>query len=107
MRWYKRLYLGPNAACNIEKIRRKAEEGKRQPGVYYLTLASTPGNLLDIFHDIMLAQPLFAEVQRLDIVGVAIGQQEAYRLAERIVFELYQEIGGFDPASYFQEDDFC
>ena len=48
-------------------------------GVYYITLASVPGNLLDIFHNGMLKQKLFAVNQNTDIVGVAEGKQEAVR----------------------------
>lgn len=75
-------------------------------GVYYITPASVPGNLLDIFHNGMLRQKLFAEAQCTDVIGVAEGRMEAYRLAEQIIWELYQETGGFDAGSYFRSEDF-
>ena len=106
MRLYQNLYLGPNAAVNIDKIRKKAAEEKRMAGVYYISLASTPGNLLDIFHNGMLSQPLFSSVQCKDIVGVAEGKMEAVRLTETILKDIYDQTGGFDVRSYFKEQDF-
>ncbi len=105
MRWYKKLYLGPSV-LDIQKIQKKAALGMGMVGVYYITLASVPGNLLDIFHNGMLKQPLFLKAQCTDIVGVAIGKQEAYRLTEQILMELYQQTGGFDVRCYFKEEDF-
>lgn len=75
-------------------------------GVYYITLASTPGNLLDIFHNTMLQQSLFAEFQRTDIVGVAEGKTEALELVRTIVKEVYDRTGNFDMAAFFREEDF-
>lgn len=106
MRWYRNLYTGPNAGENIQKIRKKASAGQWMAGVYYITFASVPGNLLDIFHNGMLRQPLFMETQCTNIIGVALGRMEAYRLAEQIIWELYQETGGFDIRTYFQSEDF-
>ena len=105
MRWYKKLYVGPSVV-DSKKIQKKAALGMGMVGVYYITLASLPGNLLDIFHNGMLKQPLFLERQCTDIVGVAIGKQEAYRLTAQILMELYQQTGGFDVRCYFKEEDF-
>ena len=106
MRWYRELYTGPHAGENIQRIRKKASAGRGMAGVYYITPASVPGNLLDIFHNGMLAQPLFSETQCMDVIGVAQGRMEALRLAEQILWELYQKTGGFDIRSYFQSEDF-
>ena len=53
MRWYKKLYVGPSVV-DRKKIQKKAALGMGMVGVYYITLASLPGNLLDIFHNGML-----------------------------------------------------
>lgn len=106
MRWYRNLYLGPNAAQNIQKIRKKAASGKTMAGVYYITLASTQDNLLDIFHNVMMTQPLFADEQCTDVVGVAEGKQEAFRLTETIIWDIYSKTGGFEIRSYFKKEDF-
>lgn len=106
MRWYQNLYLGPNAALNIQKIRKKAAAGKWMAGVYYITLATVPGNLLDVFHNTMLSQPLFADSQCTDIVGVAEGRREAYELVQTIVKEVYDRTGGFDIPAFFPKESF-
>lgn len=106
MRWYRNLYTGPNAEQNIQKIRKKADAGRWMAGVYYITLTPVQGNLLDIFHNGMLKQSLFADTQCMDIVGVAEGRMEAFRLAEQIIWEMYQDTGGFDIRSYFRSEDF-
>ncbi len=106
MRWYRKLYLGPNAAQNAARIRRKASEGKWMAGVYYITLASTEGNLFDLFHNGMLKEPLFRKSQRMDVVGVAEGRLEAVELVEKLVGELYSRTGGFDTEAYFKSEDF-
>ena len=74
MRWYRPLYLSKNTADQIDKIREKAAAGAWVPGIYFVTLSSEPGHLLDLFHNTMLKESIFREVQRLDIVGVAQGR---------------------------------
>ncbi len=106
MRWYRDLYLGPSVSGELPKIRKKAALGVGMVGVYYITVSSVPGNLLDIFHNGMLKQPLFRKVQCKDIVGVAMGKQEAFGLAGTILMELYDKTKGFDIRSYFKEEDF-
>ncbi len=106
IRWYKKLYLGPNAAAHIGTIRKKAKEHRRMAGVYYITLASTPENLLDIFHNALLSEKLFADHQCQKIVGVAEGKQEALRLVSDMILELYKKTGKFDMLSFFREEDF-
>lgn len=106
MKWYRDLYLGPNAALNIKKIRRKASEGKWMANVYYITLASTKENLLDMFHNSMLKQEFFAQNQCMNILGVAEGKGEALELIQTIIGDVYAKTGGFDMAHYFPEEDF-
>ena len=92
MRWYQNLYVGTNAMPHIQAIRRKAASGRLMAGVYYITRASVPGN--------------FAKTQCTDVIGVAEGRMEAYRLAEQVIWEVYQKTGGFDIGSYFRSEDF-
>lgn len=106
MKWYRNLYLGKNAAPHIQRIKRKAASGSVMAGVYYITKAAGSGNLLDIFHNGMLKQPLFAKLQSGDVIGVAEGRTEALCLAEQIIWEVYRETGGFQIRSYFKSEDF-
>lgn len=106
MRWYRKLYLGPRAARQIDRIRRNAGEGKFMAGVYYITLSSAPEGLLDMFHNGMLTEPLFSSLQRTDIVGVAYGNLEAVELIRGIIEDIYRNTGGLDVRNYFREQDF-
>ena len=106
MRWYRKLYMGSNAKHNIRIIREKAAIGFGMVSVYYITLSATSENLLDIFHNGMLKNPLFAEHQCMDVVGVAQGKQEACDLAGTILLDLYSQTGGFDIRSFFKDQDF-
>ena len=106
MRWYRELYLGPNAAPRIDRIRKRASQGKWMAGVYYVILSGIPVGLFEIIHSEMLLQPLFAQLQRMDVVGVAWGRMEALRLVERLVGELYGRTGSFDAASAFPGEAF-
>ena len=106
MRWYRNLYMGPNAALYVEKVRRRAAQGKMMPVIYYLTLPTVPGNLLDIFHNALLSEKLFASRQCQKIVGVAEGKQEALRLVSDMILEMYEKTGKFDVSSFFREEDF-
>lgn len=105
IRWYKNLYLGPNAAAHIEIIRKKAFANRRMAGVYYITRVHTRQSL-DIFHNALLSEKLFASRQCQKIVGVAEGKQEALRLVSDMILEMYEKTGKFDVSSFFREEDF-
>lgn len=106
MRWYRPLYLSKNTADQIDKIPGKSDCRRMGAGIYFVTLSSEPGHLLDLFHNTMLKESIFRDVQRLDIVGVAQGRMEALRMVEKIVKDKYQETGGFDVTAWFPEEYF-
>ena len=91
---------------NIRGIIRKCIFCLLYTSIYFVTLSSEPGHLLDLFHNTMLKESIFRDVQRLDIVGVAQGRMEALRMVEKIVKDKYQETGGFDVTAWFPEEYF-
>jgi hypothetical protein len=90
----------------MTEIREKAASGTCMAFVYYITRPSTSGNLLDIFHNSMLQQPLFVQNQCMDIVGVAWGRAEARTLVQQIIMEVYKKTGNLNLSEYFREEDF-
>ena len=106
MRWYRRLYLGPAAARHINSIQKKAGEGKPMPGVYYITPSVSDGGLLDIFHNALLQQPVFSDIQNTDVIGVAFGKTEAAELVREIIEDIYRQTGGLDIKNHFKDQDF-
>ncbi len=100
MQWAENLYLTDKTAKKKKQIIRKANRGMGMVSIYFITLASNPDNLLDIFHAIHLKQPGFYK-QDFNVVGIAAGYEDAMELACRIVNDVYQETGGFDVRGFF------
>ena len=90
MRYYKHLYLTEGLEKKKEKIIRKLEAGKLQPGVHVITLAVSERNQLEIYPTIQFKQPAFPE-QELFVVGITKGYDEAVELVEQIVQEVYDQ----------------
>ena len=44
--------------------------------------------------------------QHRDVIGIAEGKQEAFRLTAQIMEEVLQKTGGFDVEAFFREEDF-
>ena len=77
MRYYKHLYLTEGLEKKKEKIIRKLEAGKLQPGVHVITLAVSERNQLEIYPTIQFKQPAFPE-QELFVVGITKGYDERW-----------------------------
>ena len=88
MRYYKHLYLTEGLEKKKEKIIRKLEAGKLQPGVHVITLAVSERNQLELF-----------------VVGITKGYDEAVELVEQIVQEVYDQTGTCDIRSYILEKE--
>lgn len=73
-------------------------------GIYFITLASNEENLFDIFHAAHLKQPAFAR-QKLYVVGIAAGYEEALELVQRMAEDIYRATGGFRVREYFRAAD--
>ena len=100
MRWADNLYVSDSAYKRKEKIIRKANRNIGLVRVCFITLASNPENLLDIFEAKYLKQPSFYK-QDLDVVGISADKGEAAELVCRIIDDIYQETGDVDVRSYF------
>lgn len=89
--WYKTLYVGDTVKKKADRIRKRMDRKKYQPGdIKVITLASNPQNLLDIVSANELLQP-YLRKNCPPIVGLANGQQEAMELVRRIVEETYRQ----------------
>ena len=91
--WNERLWLDPQLE-DPDEIRRRLDLGRKVQGVYLITYAACPSNLLDIVPVSVLGQK---RAQRLlpPVVGMARDKDRAVRLACRIVVETYAETGSF------------
>ena len=100
MQWAENLYLSDKTAKKRDKIIKKANRGIGMVSIYFITLASNPENLFDIFHAAHLKQPAFYK-QDLYVVGIASGYEEALELVQRMIDDIYRKTGGFAVREYF------
>ena len=91
--WNERLWLDPQLG-DPDGIRRRLDHGRRVKGVYLITYAVCPSNLLDIVPVSVLGQKRAGKLLP-PVVGIAQDKDRALRLACRIVLETYAETGSF------------
>ena len=103
MRWYRNLYLGDNAKKAKYKVFGRIRKWKFTSDTFLITLPSSEENLLDITSANFLLQPYFKKKINLDkiyIVGLAKGREEALYLVRDIIDDGYSNTKGFDIAGY-------
>jgi hypothetical protein len=69
--------------------------------VFLITLASNPKNLLDIYPGYVFLQPYFQEQDQL-ILGIALGKDEAFSVAQKIIEDVYGSTGALRIQEYFE-----
>lgn len=99
MTWHENLYVGESIIHKTDKIKWKICHNAGQPSIYVIALASNEQNLLDIIPARELMQKGYPK-QKLYIVGLAKGYEEAVEVAVSIVDEVYQATGSFAVRSY-------
>lgn len=104
--WYKTLYLGDTVKKKSDRIKKRIDRKKYQPGdVKVITLASNPQNLLDIVSANELRQP-YLRANCPPIVGLAGGQMEAIELVRQIVEETYQQRKDANVREYLHDREY-
>ena len=105
MKWYRKLYLGDNAKKEKYKVFGRIRKGRFQLDTYLITISHNPNNLLDIYSANVLKQPYFkkkSNLNRIYVVGLAKGYDEALEIVRVIIDEVYQQTGAFDISSYLR-----
>ena len=98
MRWYRNLYLGDNAKKAKYKVFGRIRKGRFTADTFLITLSRFQEKL-----EIFLLQPYFKKKINLDkiyVVGLAKGREEALYLVRDIIDEVYNATGGFDIREY-------
>ena len=93
MKWYGKLYVGPEAAKKQSKIIWKLKCGAGMLNIYLVTLASNGKDLFDILPSHLLKQKALRRNLPM-IVGIAVGYEEAVDLVVGIVEETIRKTGG-------------
>lgn len=99
MEFYRHIYFGEEAKKNKKKILYRIKHRKIQKDIYVITLASNEDNLMDIYAANTLLQPGYKKAD-IKVIGVAIGQDEAYALATAIIQDLYTKTNEFKIKEY-------
>lgn len=102
VRWYRDLYVGDGLEHKVKKTMSRIEKGKAAPGIYLVTLAGHPANILEIIPASMLLQKVVRQNCPL-IVGIANGKDEAILLTQKIIEETYGETGSFRVEAFIQD----
>ncbi len=99
MVWYKYLYAEEDLRPKQEKIKWKILHNAGQVHMYVIALSRSPGGLLEIISTVELMQRAYPK-ERLFIVGLARGYENACKLACRIVLEVFEKTGDFRVREY-------
>ncbi len=99
MYWYSRFWIGPSIKEKKWIICKRIQYNKLQRGIYVLTLASNKNNIIDIYPSYVLLQPYYKR-QKLIVVGIAKGYEEAINLVKDIIEHIYKETGSVNVRDY-------
>ncbi len=99
MVWYKYLYADEGLRPRQEKIKWKIRHNAGQVHMYVIALSHSPGGLLEIISTVELMQRAYPK-ERLFIVGLAKGYENARELALKIVLEVFEKTGDFRVREY-------
>ena len=102
MKWYGKLYVGPEAAKKQSKIIWKLKCGAGMLNIYLVTLASNGKDLFDILPSHLLKQKALRR-NLPPIIGIAVGYEEAVGLVTGIVEETIRETGGTDVRQFLKD----
>lgn len=101
--WYKHPYMAPSVKGREKMIRYEMRFKKSLKGYYLITLPECDANLFDIWTSEEIRMP-WVRARQFDIIGVAGSYLEAQELVGTIVYQVYQETGGFDVRHYLGYD---
>lgn len=104
LEWYKNLYVGDNVKKNKSSIIRKINHKKATFGIYLITAASNPENLLEIIAANQLLMPMQRKLCPV-IVGIAGDYTEALEIVQKIITETYQAEKNTDVRRYLQKKE--
>jgi len=99
MKYYKKLYIGEGLTGKREEVIRRLNQRELLLNIYIITLAQGEQNHLEFFDASLLHQEMIAK-QKLFVVGIAAGYDEALEVVEKITREVYDETRDTDIRNY-------
>ncbi len=105
MKWYRNLYMGSMAKKHRRKIISNIKHGKKQIGVYVITLPSNDENVLDLYPSYILLQKHFRKIE-LNVLGIAVSRDEALEVVQDILMECFDRTGNFKVCNMIKKNEF-
>ena len=99
LEWYRHLYTGKKIRPRLGEVIGKLNDGIPVSNVYLITRATSPHNQLDIISSFYLLQKT-VERRLPEVVGLALGREEAIELVADIVREVYEATGEAEIKDY-------
>ena len=100
LKWHKNCFVGKNVR-DLERIQEKLENRRLVPGIYLLVLSENPRNIMELFPAVTLLQRTAADLCP-EIIGIALGKEEAVSLAQEIIRQVYEETGDVQVKEYLK-----
>lgn len=86
------------------KIIKAINKDKTTLSIYCVTFSTNPSNLFDIYNANEFKFPYYKK-QKLFIVGLAKGKEEAVLLTKDLLLEVYNSTGDFKVREYFANSE--
>lgn len=102
IKWAEEMYFDQYVKKRKRRIMWAIQTGRVKLGIYCITLAGNPENLLEIMDVNELKFPYYKR-QDIYILGLALGRERAMKLVAHIIDEVYQETGDVKVREYFQD----
>jgi len=100
MIFYKDLYFSDGVKKNAKKIVLKLRQNAGMVHIHVITLSSNKEDLFDIYHSAILMQEYYKENPPF-VVGIAASHEDAMRLVECIVNDIYMQSGSYENMRQF------
>ncbi len=104
MKFYRALYVGEQLNKTKDQVIEKLKKSEWQLDVYLIVLAKGEQNQLEIFNSVLLMQDKI-DGDRLFVVGIAKGFQEALTIVEKITQEVYEKTSDTQIRTYILEKE--
>ncbi|MEF9941082.1 MAG: hypothetical protein RSA90_01385 [Lachnospiraceae bacterium] len=102
MVFYKELYVSEELEYKKEQVLNKLKKNIPQFNIYIITLSRNPRNHLEFYDAVLLQQQSFPK-DKLFIVGIANGYDDALLLVETITQHIYNQTKSTNIRGYLIE----
>lgn len=100
IQWISRIYVSDNLKKKKDKTIDSINNRRLTSDIYCIAFASSPSNLFDIINANELLFPHYQKAN-IKIVGLAKGEEEATKLTQDLLMEVYNKTGAFDVRNYY------